>query len=328
MPEQSGTQIRVEMDFDGNGTYELFSILDDSISITTPPQTTNIPPTALVTGGKNAISLNVEVVLDGSGSSDSNAGDVISYSWDMTGRPESSQATLSDTVSATTSFTADVPGTYEITFTVTDPLGASDSKVVSLIAVTAPLPLSHDVVDAVYSKSADRLIAVTSTPSFTLRVIDPETGITEQLVDLPKTPSSVSASADGTKVAVGYDAWVGYYQVNDLSLGSVWGVPLSVGDVEVDNSGFIYLSPTPGTQWDSIYTFDTTNQSTNAHTGLGNVSIYAGSKIKLQPGAQALYAANNGLSPSDVNKLDISSNPAVFLYDSPYHGDYDFGGDS
>lgn len=319
----SSEQIRAELDLDGDGTYERFATVDNTAS--TSPQGNNNTPTAVITGGQSTtIALNVEITLDGSGSTDPDPNDIISYRWELTRKPASSQAIVSTTSAPTTAFTADIPGTYEVSLTVTDQAGASDTRIASFSAITAPAPLSHNVLDAVYSKPANRLIVVTTNPADTLRIINPETGVTEQQTTLPKTPLSVAVSADGSTIAVGYDTGVGYYPANAISMGNVWSVPLKVGDIEVDDSGFIYLSPAPGTQWDAIYTFDPSNQSSNAHTGS---SIYAGSKIKLQPGAQALYGANNGLSPSDVNKLDISSNPAIFLYDSPYHGDYAFSGD-
>jgi len=39
-----------------------------------------------------------------------------------------------------------------------------------------------------------------------------------------------------------------------------------------------------------------------------------------------LYVANNGLTPSDFDKYDITQGTATRLYDSPYHGDFDFAG--
>jgi chitinase len=40
-----------------------------------------------------------------------------------------------------------------------------------------------------------------------------------------------------------------------------------------------------------------------------------------------MYGADRGLSPSDFEKYDIRTGTAEVLYDSPYHGDYAFGGD-
>jgi hypothetical protein len=55
--------------------------------------------------------------------------------------------------------------------------------------------------------------------------------------------------------------------------------------------------------------------------------VYAGTRAKLHPGGTTVYGADNGLSPSDIEKYDISGGTAVYLYDSPYHGDYSMCGD-
>jgi hypothetical protein len=39
-----------------------------------------------------------------------------------------------------------------------------------------------------------------------------------------------------------------------------------------------------------------------------------------------MYGADNGISPSDIEKYDIQKGAASMLYDSPYHGDYPMNG--
>ncbi len=48
---------------------------------------------------------------------------------------------------------------------------------------------------------------------------------------------------------------------------------------------------------------------------------------KLHPAGDAIYTADNDLSPSDIQKHDISGGTAAYLYDSPYHGDFAMCGD-
>jgi hypothetical protein len=55
--------------------------------------------------------------------------------------------------------------------------------------------------------------------------------------------------------------------------------------------------------------------------------VRAGSKTKLHPSQNYIYAADNGLSPSDIEKYDISNGSLEYMYDSPYHGDYAMCGD-
>jgi hypothetical protein len=60
------------------------------------------------------------------------------------------------------------------------------------------------------------------------------------------------------------------------------------------------------------------------HTGN---SIRERTKVKLHPSGNFIYGADNGLSPSDFEKYDITNGTAQYLYDSPYHGDFAFSGD-
>lgn len=57
------------------------------------------------------------------------------------------------------------------------------------------------------------------------------------------------------------------------------------------------------------------------------MTIWAGTRAKLHPGGTAMYGADRGLSPSDIERYDISQGPASYAYDSPYHGDYEMCGD-
>ncbi|QDG52671.1 tandem-95 repeat protein [Persicimonas caeni] len=78
------------------------------------------------------------VNLDGSNSSDIDAGDSIaSYAWTLDTKPSSSTATLTDAATATPSFTADVAGDYVLTLTVTDQNTATATDTVTITAQTA-----------------------------------------------------------------------------------------------------------------------------------------------------------------------------------------------
>lgn len=52
-----------------------------------------------------------------------------------------------------------------------------------------------------------------------------------------------------------------------------------------------------------------------------------GQKIKLHPNLKSTYLADNGLSPSDIEKINIQTIPPSSPTDSPYHGDYSMCGD-
>lgn len=46
----------------------------------------------------------------------------------------------------------------------------------------------------------------------------------------------------------------------------------------------------------------------------------------MHPSGKYIYGTDNGLSPSDIEKYDIQNRGEKVLYDSPYHGDYNIGG--
>jgi len=104
----------------------------------------NRPPTADA-GPDMEVTVGDEVRLDGSGSSDPD-GDPLTYAWEITARPEGSEAALDDPSSATPAFTADKLGSYEIELLVSDGKGASDADAVTVTAVPPRLsnPISDD----------------------------------------------------------------------------------------------------------------------------------------------------------------------------------------
>ena len=189
---------------------------------------------------------------------------------------------------------------------------------------TASVPiraLDHRVVDAEMSAAMRKIITVSANPS-RLNVIDPETG-TVQSVALTYAPLSVSVAPDGSRAAVGHD---GYLSNVDLTAGAVDGtylVSVVAGDVVLGGNGYAYVFPGSGVQWTNIRSVNMTTGAVTIQTGN---SIYGGTVAKLHPSGSYLYGANRGLSPSDFEKYDIRGGTAVYMYDSPYHGDYSFGG--
>ena len=181
--------------------------------------------------------------------------------------------------------------------------------------------LEFAIKDAEYSKALDRIIAVSFEPS-ALHIYDPWNGQDIE-VALPLAPSSVSVGPSGLFAAVGHDGWVSYVDLEAASLIVTHPVTADVLDVVLADNGYIYAFPAQD-QWESIYTIEI---ATGDQTESGGWSIYAGTVAKLHPSGDYMYGANNGLSPSDIEKYDIQGGTANVLYDSPYHGDYAMCGD-
>lgn len=182
-------------------------------------------------------------------------------------------------------------------------------------------PIGFDIVDAEYDLAQNRIIFAAQGPS-ALHVYEPVTG-TDQTVALPTTPTAVSVDPTGTHAAVGHNGAVSYVDLATRTVIATWPVSTDAIDVVLAGNGFAYVFPRTD-QWEQIRTIQL---STGAETLSATSSIYAGTVAKLAPGKLALYGADNGLSPSDIEKYDITSGTATVLYDSPYHGDYQMCGD-
>jgi len=93
----------------------------------------NIPPTANA-GVDQSIETGTDATLDGSGSSDADAGDNLTYSWSFTSRPAGSTATLTNANTVNPTFTSDMAGEYVIELIVND--GTVDSTPDSVTVTT------------------------------------------------------------------------------------------------------------------------------------------------------------------------------------------------
>lgn len=182
--------------------------------------------------------------------------------------------------------------------------------------------LNFLVVDAEYSKQLDKIIMVSATPANQLHIYDPVTK-QDTSVSLNLSPTSVSVSPDGLYAAVGHNAWISYINLSTATLIKTLPVSADVFDLVLAGNGFVYAFPRID-QWVEIHCIEI---AAGNETLSSNWSIRAGTRAKLHHSGTAIYGADNGLSPSDIEKYDIFAGTAVFLYDSPYHGDYAMCGD-
>lgn len=186
--------------------------LSGSASVTVT--SVNTPPVARVTGF-GAVNAGEALTLDATASTDAN-GDPLSFTWALSG-PAGSAAALSAAAGPTTSFTADLPGSYAVTLSASDGIDTRTARH-SVQAHPAMTKLAHDVVDAAYARTGDRLVTVSASPANALWILDPATGV-ERRVDLSAGPPlSVAVSLDGAVAVVGRNG--GVTEV-DLASGTV-----------------------------------------------------------------------------------------------------------
>jgi hypothetical protein len=212
------------------------------------------------------------------------------------------------------------------TITTTLSVGVGAEPGMTPLEVASRVELPHNVIDAEFSKALNRIVMVGSYPVNALYVYDVATSTESQQL-LSKIPTSVSVSPDGLTAAVGHDALI---SIVDLTAVGQPGAPAptllnvstDVYDVVLDGIGYVHALPLLD-QWENIHSV---NISSNAEQLSSGNSIYAGARGRLHPSGDYLYTASNGLSPSDIEKWDITSGAATALYDSPYHGDYEMCG--
>lgn len=178
------------------------------------------------------------------------------------------------------------------------------------------------IIDAEYDRNNDVIIAVTNTP-LQLQKFSPQSQ-TEETVALSLSPNCVSVSPDGNYAAVGHSGKVSYVNLNSMEVEEVYFVTTVAHDVVLASNGWVYVFPEQDDDWGRIRCIELATGIETNHTGS---SIYGRTIAKLHPSGNFIYGANNGLSPSDFEKYDITGGTAAYMYDSPYHGNYSFGGD-
>jgi hypothetical protein len=202
----SETELSIDVDNDGDGTYESIAgtewlILDNDTSVTF-----NTIPIADA-GDDLTVIVNNSVALDGSSSQDPD-GDYLLYSWAIIEQPdESTSATLSNADNAIAQFTADVTGTYKISLVVND--GTVNSTASTVLVNAFDLhALNYRVIDAEYNQQFDNIVMVSDTPP-ALHVFDVATQ-SEQTISLLLPPTSVAVSRDGENAVVGHDGMISH----------------------------------------------------------------------------------------------------------------------
>ena len=182
--------------------------------------------------------------------------------------------------------------------------------------------LGHRVVDAEMSLATGKIVTVSANPS-RLNVIDPESG-TAQSIALTYAPLSVSVAPDGSRAAVGHDGYLSNVNLATGVVDATYPVSTIAGDVVLAGNGYAYIFPSNAATWTNVRSVD---MSTGAVAIDMAHQVITRTVAKLHPSGSYVYAADRGISPSDFEKYDVRGGAAAFLYDSPYHGDYSFGGD-
>ncbi len=180
--------------------------------------------------------------------------------------------------------------------------------------------LGYRVVDAAYLRASDILLLLGEDSR--LYVYD-VAGHETQFVQLDQPGTALSVGANGLHAVVGHSGALSYIDLQTREVVARYDVSANVFDIELAPNGHVYVMPLED-QWTRIRTVNLWSGMETLHSG---ASVYDSTRMALHPSGEYIYGANNGLSPSDFEKYDIRGGNAVFVDDSPYHGDYPICGD-
>lgn len=181
-------------------------------------------------------------------------------------------------------------------------------------------PLIFRPLAAQYSTSLDKIILISAIPN-TLHIYDGNTSSDEQ-VALPEIPGTLSVSPDGMFAAVSGTASVFYINLQSASL--VRTYPIDTTSIDMSKSSVV-LSPT------YFYLMPSYEGSiVSVELASGSSSIYSfvydsGGKYNLAQ--DAIYGTEDGISPNDIYKYDLSGG-SINRYPiaGPYWGTYCISG--
>jgi hypothetical protein len=211
-----------------------------------------------------------------------------------------------------------ITSTHEVT--IHPEPGFDDLPVVSRVS------LGHDVIDAEFSRDLNKIVMVSGAPENALYVYDVATGLEKQQA-LARLPRAVSIGPDGVTAAVGHDSLI---SVIDLTTVGQTGAPaptqldlsIDVSDVVLDGLGSVHAFPNQY-GWGPIRSIAIAAKT--EQEGIGGF-LQHDSRARLHPAGTAIYEADTISNPSHLNKWDISTGKALFLYGSEYYDIYDFCG--
>jgi hypothetical protein len=229
-------------------------------------------------------------------------------------------------------------------FTIAARLDVSGSaQTVPLTVLPAPpAPLTHDVIEARYSRALDAVVMTTTLPDNALVVHDLATG-TERKVALPQAPVTLALalSPDGSHAVVGYAqalTWIDLTTLDAPGGPSMRTIDTDVTDFTfaLDANDWIYLFPRVYALGDSTFvrTIDVSTgayavTSTVLHTAMTPQVNLAGTSLYATGGTVgqgwSRYAIDHGSIaladqiPTDTGTAHVDACCATFLSDDGTH---------
>ena len=180
--------------------------------------------------------------------------------------------------------------------------------------------LDYNLADAEYHRKLDRLVTVDSAETSRLRIHALPAGPVRE-IPLPKQAFCVSVNPAGTRAVAGHVKAFTLINLETFTVEKTFDVGLDVADILLTSDGWVYMVPRNG-QHPPVTGFELATGK--EVLGIGYTD--AGATLRLHPSEKELFSSDNVGSPQDIGKYDITRGQPVFIHDSPYHGQYIYGG--
>ncbi|MEQ3661314.1 MAG: hypothetical protein ABNG96_01365, partial [Flavobacterium sp.] len=212
---------------------------------------------------------------------------------------------------------------YDLQTKVNNSMGQSYTQIVQINNYTEDKWfIGGSVVDAEYDRINDVLIVVSENPN-QIRKFNINSN-TEESLSLNNIPKCVSIGQGGNHAVVGHNGSFSYVNLTSMTIENNYPVSTDIYDIVFAPNNWAYIIsniPNQKMRCVNLSNGQETLSQTNQNVIVPNNT---NAKAKLHPSGNYVYTTNE-LIPSDLYKYDITNGTAQYLYDSPYHGDYNFG---
>ncbi len=216
------------------------------------------------------------------------------------------------------------PLTIPMNYQVTPPVFAADSPA----AVNESQELPFKVREAKHVPGLDIIVMVSDSPTNAVYVYDIASNTTFKypLTSEPKDLSVDLVSTQG-RIIVAHD-----YQVTQIDYNPDYAATplITVHNTSVANpiavvkNDHVYLVD----RHDGFSKYSRFNLESSHETFLQDSMLRSMSVFELHPSGHGIYFTSTAFSPQDISRTNINEERGIdYPTDSPYHGDYDIGGD-